>query len=93
MWLNDALKPVSNSSLCTWFYLMFMINLIFASIMVIRLVYILVKSKVGVVVGSVAFLLTAVTVIVQLVNGAFFYALCDRSLNSSSVGNKEYNST
>ena len=84
MWLDDALKPVSNSSLCTWFYLMFMINLIFASIMVIRLMYLLVKSKVGLVMGSVTFLLTLVSVAVPLVNGAFFYALCDRSLNSAN---------
>lgn len=82
MWLDDALKPVSNSSLCTWFYLMFMINLIVASIMVIRLVYMLVKSKVGLGLGSVTVLLTVVSVMVPLVNGAFFYALCDRSLNS-----------
>jgi hypothetical protein len=84
MWLDDALKPVSNSSLCTWFYLMFMINLIFASIMVIRLMYLLVKSKVGLVLGSVTFLLTLVSVAVPLVNGAFFYALCDRSLNGTN---------
>jgi len=84
MWLDEALKPVSNSSLCTWFYVMFMINLIFASIMVIRLVYMLVKSKVGLVLGSVTFLLTVVSVAVPLVNGAFFYALCDRSLNGAN---------
>ena len=48
--------------------------------MLARTVYLLNSIKPGIGPGSFIFILTLVSLIIPIVNGAFFYALCDRSL-------------
>ena len=74
------LESVSNSSLCDWFYLMFILNSIVGVIMIIRIVVMLFYTRPGILVGSAAFFITLLAVVVPVINGAFFYALCDRAL-------------
>ena len=82
MWLSDLLNSVSNASLCNWFYFMFLLNCLVAVVMLFRVIHLLYVSKAGLGLGSLTFLLTVLSLIFPLVNGAFFYALCDRSLNT-----------
>ena len=81
MGLSELLNSVPNTSLCNWFYYMFILNLIAAVILLIRIIYILIQAKVSLGLGSLTFIFTLASMIIPLVNGAFFYALCDRSLN------------
>jgi hypothetical protein len=81
MWLSS----VSNASICTWFYVMFILNCIVAVVMLMRTIFLINSRKPGFGPGSLIFILTLVSLIIPVVNGAFFYALCDRSLGSESV--------
>jgi len=83
MGLSELLSSVSNASLCNWFYLMFILNCVVAAIMLVRVVYMLSASKAGLGLGSVTFILALVSITIPLVNGAFFYALCDRALGTA----------
>ena len=75
---------VSNASICQWFYVMFILNSIVSVIMVIRVVMMLMYTKPGILMGSATFFISLLFIIVPVINGAFFYALCDRSLVSNS---------
>jgi hypothetical protein len=81
MWLSD----VSNTSICTWFYVMFILNCIAAVVMLVRTVFLINSRKPGFGPGSIIFILTLISLIIPVVNGAFFYDLCDRSLVSESL--------
>ena len=76
MWASD----ISNTSICTWFFAMFVLNCIVAIIMLVRTVNLIVSMRPGVGPGSLIFILTVISLIIPLINGAFFYAICDRSL-------------
>jgi len=79
-WLNF----VSNASICQWFYAMFILNSIVSVIMVIRVVIMLMYTKPGILMGSATFFISLLFIIVPVINGAFFYALCDRALVTNS---------
>lgn len=78
------LESVSNKSLCDWFYLMFILNSVVSVIMIVRIVVMLFKTRPGILLGSVSFIFTVIAVAVPVINGAFFYALCDRALPPSN---------
>ena len=85
MRLSAVLDSVSNNSLCNWFYYMFLLNCVVAVIMLVRVVYILSVAKAGLGLGSLTFLLTVLSMAIPIINGAAFYALCDRSLGKGSL--------
>ena len=74
------LEMISNKSICDWFFVMFVLNCIASVIMLVRLVHMIMITRPGVLLGSVTFILTVVAVAIPVINGAFFYALCDRAL-------------
>jgi hypothetical protein len=74
------LQMISNKSLCDWFFIMFILNCVAGLIMLLRLVYVIMITRPGILFGSLTFILTIVAVAIPIVNGAFFYALCDRTL-------------
>ena len=74
------LESVSNKSLCDWFYLMFILNSIVSVVMIVRIVIMLFNTRPGILIGSVSFFLTVLAVAIPAINGAVFYALCDRAL-------------
>jgi hypothetical protein len=79
----EWLDMVSNKSLCNWFFIMFVLNCVAAGIMLLRLISILMNSRSGLLLGSASFILTLVAVVIPVINGAFFYALCDRALSNT----------
>ena len=81
----DWLNTVSNKSLCDWFFVMFVLNCIVGIIMILRLVSMVISSRPGLLFGSITFILTLVAAAIPIINGAFFYALCDRALPNSSL--------
>lgn len=74
------LNSVSNKSVCDWFYLMFIINCVASAVMLVRLVTMIIYTKPGLLLGSLTFFIMIIAVAVPVINGAFFYALCDRAL-------------
>jgi hypothetical protein len=75
---------VSNVSICQWFYVMFILNSIISVIMVVRVVFMLMYTKPGILMGSATFFISLLAIVVPVINGAFLYALCDRALNTNS---------
>lgn len=71
---------ISNKSLCDWFFVMFVLNCVASAIMLLRLVNMIMITRPGLLLGSTSFILTLVAVVIPIINGAFFYALCDRAL-------------
>jgi len=79
------LDSVSNKSVCDWFYLMFIINCVASAVMLVRLVTMIIYTKPGLLLGSLTFFITIIAVAVPIINGAFFYTLCNRALTSDEV--------
>jgi len=79
------LESISNVTLCDWFYIMFIANSIVGVIMLIRIVIMLMYTRPGILLGSGLFFITLLAVIVPVINGAFFYALCDRALIGTPI--------
>ena len=80
-WLNF----VSDVSICQWFYAMFILNSIISVVMVVRVVFMLINTKPSILMGSATFFISLIAIIVPVINGAFFYALCDRALVSKQA--------
>jgi hypothetical protein len=53
--------------------------------MIIRLISMILYVRPGLLIGSVTFFVTLLAVAVPVINGAFFYALCDRALPRTNV--------
>ena len=76
---------ISNGTLCDWFYIMFIANSIVGVIMAVRLVFVLTRNRPGILLGSGLFFMTLLALAVPVINGAVFYALCDRALLGTEV--------
>lgn len=84
---------VSDVSICQWFYVMFILNAIISAVMIVRVFLMLMTTKPGILMGSATFFISLIAIILPVINGAFFYALCDRALvgNSESVTESKNN--
>ena len=82
------LESVENNTICNWFYIMFIVNCVVAVIMVVRTVVLVVYTRPGLLIGSASFFITLLAVAIPIVNGAFFYALCDRSIGAVPDANR-----
>ena len=72
-------KKISNDTICRWFYIFFIANIIVVALVLAAGVYALViKGSSRVTSGSVFFAL--LQLIVAGTNTLFFYLICDRSL-------------
>jgi len=79
----DIMKQISNTTICTWFYIMFILNVIFAFM---ALMYIAYRSaSLNIPVGYKLLFLTVYTLFLAfpVVNATFFYIMCERALPSS----------
>jgi len=76
------LQSVENNTICNWFYIMFIVNCVVAVIMVVRTVFLVMYTRPGLLIGSASFFITLLAVAIPIINGAFFYALCDRSIGA-----------
>lgn len=78
----DFIKQISNTSVCTWFYVMFILNVILAFFAIMAVVFMSFVLKVNVAYKLLYFVGYFVAIAIPVVNTTFFYVLCDRSLLS-----------
>jgi len=79
-----AFDSISNKTVCDWFYIMFIINCVASAVMLVRLIVMIIYTKPGILLGSLTFFITIIAVAVPIINGAFFYTLCDRALSPNA---------
>jgi hypothetical protein len=79
----EFLKQISNTSVCTWFYILFILNAVFAAAAILRTIYMSLILKINVGYKLFYLLLTTVTITIPLINATFFYIMCNRALPSS----------
>lgn len=83
--LNAFLKSVPDQSLCSWFFAMYILTLVFATFQVINLILTVsglfyMKGSGPKVAASVAIVTSLVMLGIATFNSLFLYSLCDRSL-------------
>ena len=76
----ELFNSVSSMTICNWFYLMFILNSVVGAVMLLRLIIMIIYTRPGLLMGSVAFFVTILAVAIPIINGAFFYTMCDRAL-------------
>jgi hypothetical protein len=64
---------------------MFILNSIVSAVMIVRIIVMLFKTRPGILLGSMSFILTVLALAIPVINGAVFYALCDRALLKTAV--------
>lgn len=79
--LSDTFKGVKDSTICEWYYYLFLFNAGLFSLLIISLIVLLfVNSKVFMKMVGGNFILPIVTTLIGLTSGLFFYLMCDRTL-------------
>jgi hypothetical protein len=77
----DFFKEISNTSVCLWFYILFIINTIVAFIGIIGAVYTSMMLKGATNSYRVGYLLGyTIAITIPLINATFFYIMCNRAL-------------
>ena len=76
----DFLKQISNTTVCTWFYILFVVNAIVAIVAIISAVYMSLVLKVNVGYKLMYFVMYSLAIAVPLINATFYYILCERAL-------------
>jgi heme/copper-type cytochrome/quinol oxidase subunit 4 len=71
-------KNISSGTICSWFYIFFLANVIVMTLIVAMVVYTLVFTKKAVTPSTLFF--AFLQLIVAGTNTLFFYLICDRSL-------------
>lgn len=76
----DFLKQISNTTVCTWFYILFVVNAIVAIVAIISAVYMSLVLKVNVGYKLMYLVMYSLAIAVPLINATFYYILCERAL-------------
>ena len=76
----DFLKKISNTTVCTWFYILFVVNAIVAIVAIISAAYMSLVIKVNVGYKLLYFVMYSLAIAVPLINATFYYVLCERAL-------------
>ena len=71
-------KSISSGTVCSWFYIFFLANVIVITLVVAMVLYTFVFTKKGISASSLFF--AFLQLIVAGTNMLFFYLICDRSL-------------
>jgi hypothetical protein len=79
----DFLKVFSNATVCTWFYILFVINAVVAFVAIISAIYLSLVLKVNVAYKLAYFVGYSLAIAVPLINATFYYILCERALPST----------
>ena len=81
--ITDMTKNISNSTICDWYFYLYLINagvfIIFFLSIVVSLIF---SSKVRNMFG-LTFTIQVITMAISLVSSLFFYLMCDRALLKS----------
>ena len=80
--LEDFLDGITNKSLCSWFFTMFVLAVVGSIYQFLYLIFAarMIKNKVH---GFIIILTTAVVLSIGCFQALFLYSLCDRSLVKS----------
>lgn len=81
----DFLKQISNTTVCTWFYILFVVNAIVAIVAIISAAYMSLVLKVNVGYKLLYFVMYSLAIAVPLINATFYYILCERALVSKKA--------
>lgn len=81
----DWSKQIANSSVCTWFYALAILNGIFGAAGVLGSLYLLAKGKSSV--GT--YLLVLFSALFGFINSWFLFLVCSRGLNSEGFENQD----
>ena len=83
--LSDKFKDVPNSTICDWYFYLFLLNAgVFSLLIVSFLVLLVIDTKTFVKMIGGNFVVMILTTLISLTSGLFFYLMCDRSLLSNS---------
>jgi hypothetical protein len=83
--LSDKFKSVPNSTICDWYFYLFLLNAgIFSLLIVSFLVLLIIDTKTFIKMTGGNFIVMILTTLISLTSGLFFYLMCDRSLLSNS---------
>ena len=72
------MQAIASSTVCNWFYIFYIVNLVFLAIIVIGMVFLAVNTKKGLTMPNVY--IGLISSVVACTNTLFFYIMCDRSL-------------
>ena len=78
----DWLASISNATVCTWFYILAIMNSIFAAAGVIAIILLLSKG----VKSPVSILPLVLSMVIGLTNAWFLFMMCNRSINKEGFG-------
>jgi hypothetical protein len=79
----EFFKQISNTSICTWFYILFIVNAVFAFVAIIFVAYMSLAIKMPAAYKLVYIVMYSLAVAVPVINSTFFYIMCDRALPPS----------
>jgi len=77
----EWMRSIPNSTICTWFYMFYLANLIVFFLVLSAAIYIFMFKKIHLTASNLFFAL--LQLIVAGTNMLFFYLICDRSLKPS----------
>jgi hypothetical protein len=74
----EWMQAIAGSTVCNWFYIFYVVNLIVFVILVIGMVFLAFRTKKGLTLPNIFFGL--ISSVVACTNTLFFYIMCERSL-------------
>jgi hypothetical protein len=72
------MQAIAGSTVCNWFYIFYVVNLIVFVILVVGMVLLAFRTKKGLTLPNIFFGL--ISSVVACTNTLFFYIMCERSL-------------
>jgi hypothetical protein len=76
------MRKISNSSICNWFYIFYVANVIVITLVVVASLYVMIFKNKDFTASNVFFAL--LQLVVAGTNTLFFYLICDRSLKPTA---------
>lgn len=73
------MQGIADSTVCNWFYIFYIVNLVVFAILVLGIVIVAFSTKKGLTPSNLFFGL--ISSVVACTNTLFFYIMCDRALN------------
>lgn len=82
-------KTVSNAGVCSWFYFMFILNVVAFGLGAIGYMYMYLRLRgLSLPLKLVFIAVTLIVMALPLVNAGFFYTMCNRALGVSTETNQ-----
>ena len=72
------MQAIASSTVCNWFYIFYIVNLVFLAIIILGMVFLAVNTKKGLTMPNIY--IGLISSVVACTNTLFFYIMCERSL-------------